>query len=47
MKLEKPRVNGTGDLKDRVDTLERYLYRLVWDLEGIIQEMEDTYGKDL
>ena len=47
MKLEKPQLQQKGDLKDRVDTLERYLYRLVWDLEGIIQELEEKYGKEL
>ena len=47
MKLEKPQLHGTGDVKERLDTLERYLYRLVWDLEGIIQELEEKHGKEL
>ncbi len=47
MKLEKPQLHGNGDLQERVGTLERYLYRLVWDLEGIIRELEEKYGKDL
>jgi len=47
MKLEKPKLDQKSGLKDRVDTLERYLYRLVWDLEGIIQELEEKYEKKL
>ncbi len=47
MTLEKPRLHGSGDLKERVDSLERYLYRLVYDLEGIIQELEEKHGEEL
>ena len=47
MKLEKPQLHSSGDLKERVETLERYLYRLVFDLEGIIGELEEKNGKDL
>ncbi len=47
MKLEKPQLHSNGDLQERVNALERYLYRLVWDLEGIIEELEEKNGKDL
>lgn len=44
MNLEKPQLNSNGDLKERVDALERYLYRLVWELETILQEREEDHG---
>ena len=47
MKLDKRRLDRKLGLKDRVDSLERYLYRLVWDLEGILQELEEKYEKKL
>lgn len=40
MNLEKPRLNPDGKLADRVDQLERYLYRLVWELETLLESME-------
>lgn len=40
MKLEKPGLPIGGDLKTRVETLERYLYRLVWELEAALEILE-------
>lgn len=40
MHLEKPRLHGEGDLKSRLEAMERYLYRLVWELETILETME-------
>ena len=47
MTLEKPRLNTGGDLNQRVQALERYLYRLVEELEAVIRELEEEYGKEL
>ena len=41
MQLEKPQLHGGGDLKTRLETLERYLYRLVWELETILEGLEE------
>lgn len=40
MHLEKPSLSTGGDLKTRVENLERYLYRLVWELEGALEALE-------
>ena len=57
MHLEKPSLSTGGDLKTRVENLERYLYRLVWELEGALEALEKKeeilkrkecfYGKNL
>lgn len=47
MTLEKPSLSRGGDLSQRVDALERYLYRLVGELEAIMEEMEEEHGKEL
>ena len=40
MHLEKPNLHTQGDLNTRVEALERYLYRLVWELETILEKTE-------
>lgn len=42
MYLEKPGLPAGGDLKTRVENIERYLYRLVWELETILETREET-----
>ena len=44
MHLEKPGLPNGGDLKTRVEALERYLYRLVWELETILESLAE--GKE-
>lgn len=41
MQLEKPGLPTGGDLKTRVENLERYLYRLVWELETALEALEN------
>ena len=41
MGLEKPRLQPGKDLKSRMEDLERYLYRLVWELETILEALEE------
>ena len=38
MKLEQPRLNAGGTLEERVAYLERYLYRLIAELQMALQE---------
>ncbi len=49
MHLEKPRLSPEGDLKSRLETMERYLYRLVLELEIILETLEgdSENGKNL
>lgn len=49
MFLEKPKLYRDGDLKSRLEAMERYLYRLVWELETILETLEggEKNGKDL
>ena len=50
MKLEKPRLQSGKDLKSRMEDLERYLYRMVWELETILEALEEgekNHVKDL
>ncbi len=45
MTLERPSLQGQGSLEQRVSALERYLYRLVQDLEDILEQLEEG-GQD-
>ncbi len=40
MKLEQPRIQTGGNLADRVAYLERYLYRLVQELQFVADALE-------
>lgn len=40
MKLEQPRITGTGTTEERVTYLERYLFRLVQELQMALDEIE-------
>ena len=44
MKLEQPRITGTGTTDDRVTYLERYLFRLVQELEMALDEIKKKDG---
>lgn len=45
MTLERPSLQGQGSLEQRVSALERYLYRLVQNLEDILEQLEEG-GQD-
>ena len=45
MNLERPSLQAQGSLEQRVSALERYLYRLVQDLEEILEQLEEG-GQD-
>ena len=45
MHLEKPRLYHDGDMKSRLEAMERYLYRLVWELETILNTLEEGEDK--
>ena len=40
MILEKPPIHGRGTTEQRLTALERYLYRLVQELEAVLEELE-------
>ena len=39
MKLEQPRISAGGSLEERVTYLERYLFRLVMELQAALEEL--------
>lgn len=44
MKLEQPKIRQSGDLKERVEFLERYLYRLVAEIQIALDALEKMKG---
>ena len=45
MNLGRPPLHGKGDLEQRLTALERYLYRLVQELEAVLEDMEGGQKK--
>lgn len=46
MKLEQPRITATGTAEERVAYLERYLFRLVLELQAALDEIKNTKEGD-
>ncbi|MBR4309072.1 MAG: hypothetical protein IKT58_05710 [Oscillospiraceae bacterium] len=46
MILERPPIHNHGDTDKRLSALERYLYRLVQELETILEALEEGGQKD-
>lgn len=46
MRLEKPQIGAQGTALQRVEALERYLYRLVSELEAELEALEEQKGED-
>jgi hypothetical protein len=44
MKLEQPRILPTGTLEERVAYLERFIYRLVEELQAVTEQYENKKG---
>lgn len=44
MKLEQPRIIPTGDLEARVEYLEKYVFRLVQELQAALEQLERQKG---
>ncbi len=44
MKLEQPRIVPAGDLKARVEYLERYIFRLVQEFQTALEQLERQQG---
>lgn len=44
MKLEQPRIVPAGDLKARVEYLERFIFRLVQELQAALEQLEQQKG---
>ncbi len=40
MIIEPVDLSRKGTLEERIDRLERYIYRLVWDLQAFTEEVE-------
>ncbi len=40
MRLEQPRIQSNGSLSERVEYLERYLFRLVAELQVVLETKE-------
>ena len=47
MILERPAIHGQGTLEQRVTSLERYMYRLVQELEEILVQLEGEEDHEL
>ena len=46
MKIEQPRIDQKGSLKERVDYLERYIYRLCAELQAALNALENAQKGD-
>ena len=44
MMLEQPRIVPIGDLKERVEYLESFMFRLVQELQSALNQLEQQKG---